>query len=193
MTFDVETLKVTEADKRLAAFIKAESGKAPSASTVALVRTLASEYRKSPAYVAEKSAAEAAREARRKAREEKDRIALDKALAKARALAERLGVDFSTPEPSDVEPETAPVAVTVEPVAPEAEAPKRTKRPKRSRPLTVVPDPEPEEEPEVVSVEDPQNDTSAIEVVEADDFFEEESESDDDDDFFEDDDEPEDY
>lgn len=119
MTFDIDKVRVTEGHKALAAYIKSETGKGVKPEAIALIDTLRAQYRKDPTRVAERDARAEAARARREA-------AYEKALAKARELAEKLGKDDFTPRPA-------------QPASPEPEA-----EPAR---LSVVPEPEPEPEP----------------------------------------------
>src|SRR3954463_13568798 len=88
MTFDVTDVKVSEGQKALAAYIKKETGKAIKPETISVIDALREAYRKDPARVAER---EAVKEAARKRKIE----AYNKALDKARKLAEALGEDLA--------------------------------------------------------------------------------------------------
>lgn len=113
MTYNLENLNVTEGHKALAAFIKRETGKVVKPESVALVLVLQAEFRKDPEQVAKRDAVKA--EARRK-----KEVALQKALDKARALAESLGLEVPTveaPVEDEAEPEEAADEVEAEEVA----------------------------------------------------------------------------
>lgn len=202
MTFDVETLKVTDQHKALAAFIKTEAGKAPSPATVALVLTLATEYRKSETYLEQQAARQKAKDDRAAALVARKQARMDRALKTARKLAAELGLDmrftedYADPEPAPIpytydDPEDNDPTLDAEPPEPVVKAPakRKTAGPKAAT-ISAVPD------VEDVSPGDPAEDTSAIVVVEADDFFEEpsaEPDGGDYDDFVDDPDEPEEY
>jgi hypothetical protein len=114
MTYDVSNLKVTEGQRALAAYIKRETGKQVKPESIALVDALRIEFRKDPEQVAKRDAVKAAAR-------ERDEAALEKALAKARALAEKLGVSETEVTPvlaSDItEHDPAADADFEEPVA----------------------------------------------------------------------------
>lgn len=191
MAFDTDSVKVSEGQKALAAYIKRETGKGIKAETIAVIDALREAYRKDPERVAERERQKAAARARKQE-------ALDKALAKARKMAEELGVeipdnlDFSgvtdqsaTPEP-EPEPDDDWADEPDEPTTTVVEKPaaKRTRKAAAKSPdLKVV------EGGKRGTPQDP--DTSAIEVKEAEDGWESDGDAGDDGDFF--DDEAEDY
>jgi hypothetical protein len=123
VSFDIDSVKVTEGHKSLAAYIKRETGKGVKPESIALIDALRVQYRKDPSRVAERDARAAAARARKEA-------AYQKALAKAQALAASLGLEVAGPSPEvarDHEPSTDEFEdATNEPEAePEAEPAKK--------------------------------------------------------------------
>lgn len=84
MTFNLETIRVTDGQKALAAYIKRETGKVVKPESIALVDALRSAFRKDPAQVAEREAVQAKARARQEAQ-------FQKYAQKAQELADRLG------------------------------------------------------------------------------------------------------
>lgn len=102
MTFDISTLKATDGQKALAAYIKRETGKQVKPESIALVDALRTEFRKDPEQVA-------ARQAVKDAARQRDEAALEKTLAKAKALAAKLGHAVEQEHGTEVVTLTAPV------------------------------------------------------------------------------------
>jgi hypothetical protein len=159
MTFDVDTLNVTETHKAFAAFIKRESGKQVSAQSLALADALRSAFRNDPARVAER---ERVKEEARKRKQ----AAFEKQAEKMKRLAAELGLDVVIQGTSVhvVTPDREEVPEPVNPDdfgdyagegesfdAPEPEvvpAPKAPRKPRQRR----APEPEPEPERPALSV-----------------------------------------
>lgn len=158
MTFDLETLAVTDTHKAVSAYIKRETGKAVKPEMVALVQTLATAYRKDPANVQAREAAKNARAAEKAAVEEKKRRRaqerLDRLEAQRVRLLKQLGQD-----PEAVTSQTAQVLAF----------PSQT--PMEADPSDVGDEPDTEDEESEEAV-----------VLEAEDAFTASSEDDDDDD-----------
>lgn len=102
MTFDTSDLKATEGQKALAAYIKRETGKQVKPESIALVDALRTEFRKDPEQVA-------TRQAVKDAARQRDEAALEKTLAKAKALAAKLGHAVEQEHGTEVVTLTAPV------------------------------------------------------------------------------------
>lgn len=177
MTFNLENLKVTDGQKSLAAYIRAETGKQVKPEQIALIDALRAEFRKDPKRVEEREAVKSA------ARERKE-AALGKALDKARKLAESLGIDLSAlggPSEDEAEEKAADPG-DVAPVTDIADA--RRKRDVKAAPtptITPVDDddfdfPEDDDQPTPADPED----TSAIEIMQSEDAFETDGSADDD-------------
>lgn len=202
MTYDTDTIKVTQGQRDLAAYIKRETGKAIKAESIALVDALRVAYRNDPQRIAD-------REAQRNAAKAKKQERLQATLAKARKLAESLGLDpdalsagfQDNPEFEESEPETAEEAAEVfeededdveEEPEPEPEpepAPKAKRKPaarKTSSGKTVQAVPEPADP----TPADEEALSPDIDVMEEEDGWAEVKSSDDEDDFedFDDDD-----
>lgn len=191
MTFDADSVKVTPGHKALAAYIKRETGKGVKPEAIALIDALRVQYRKDPSRVAD-------REARAAAARAKKEEAYNKALAKAQALAAKLGIsqgDFTLSaapaEPEDEhEPEDEPEPED-EGLLDESEPEDEPEPPKKGRKLQAVPkvkSPEaktPADEetlvPEIDVMEDYEGWETSPESADAegDDFFEDEPEGED--------------
>lgn len=180
MTFDLTTLKVTDGQRALAAYIRQETGKQVKPEQISLIDALRAEFRKDPKRVEEREAVRAAARQRKQAQ-------LDKALAKARALAESLGMDLSAldeqpaSEPSPQEQKVVEDA-SVTPIA-KARAKRdskaaKTKQVAAATPAVVVePAADPDDdfdfpEEDGSPIDPTPADTSAIDVMQAEDGWE---------------------
>jgi hypothetical protein len=136
MTFDIDTLRVSESHKTLSGYIKREAGKAVKPEIIALVEVMRETYRKDPEVVAERERAAAARQAEKQA-------AFQKRLERMQREAARLGLTLQVggADESGQEPDAEEVVEDTEPEP--APATPRARRQRRPTP-TVLPDPEPE-------------------------------------------------
>ena len=156
MTFNLENLRVTQGQKDLAAYIKAETGKVVKPEQISLIDALRVEFRKDPKRVKDR---EAMREAARKRKAD----AMERYLAKARSLAAELGHPVEDAAVVEQEHGTEVVAVAFDP---EPESPVAFEDEDANvTPITAAPS-------RRTVDNDFGGDTSAIEVVESSDGFE---------------------
>lgn len=164
MTFNVDTLKVTEGHKALAAYIKRETAKVVKPESIALVLTLQSEFRKDPERVAERERVAAAAR-------ERDVAKMEKALATAKALAAKLGVAVDLPEEQEHGTEVITLGKAVEPVADDDDGFEETE-PEPVATVTSIADAKRKRAAAEAAKDVVVEDTSAIDVVQAEDGWE---------------------